>query len=44
MERDTLFFLEFAERKGTAITGTPNKKNTLRVWRVNGPVDRKFDV
>jgi hypothetical protein len=39
MERDTLF-LEFAEPKGTATTGTLNEKNVLRGWRVNGPVDK----
>ena len=44
MERDTRFFLEFAEPKGKATTGTANEKNTLRRWRVNGPVDRDFDV
>jgi hypothetical protein len=30
MERNTLFFLEFAERRGTATTGTPNKKNAFK--------------
>jgi hypothetical protein len=34
----------FAEPKGTATTGSANEKNTLRGWRVNGPVDRDFDV